>query len=358
VIIGVPPGAHTDKCNGIKLDQNHDLELDGDVYIAGVRLAVNTLQPGYARLDGGMWMTISGQGPDNPGQLHGNITIGYTSDWHNLPVGKQGPWRVTCRDLLVTAAPTGGSPVYKFWYQNQVIDGKDVRAFGQWFNINVNGKNTRIYSREQDGDKPMPNSGTWKDPETGVTYGGSPTNDLGGAPEAGLSNAQSFKKYGLAYGGEVAPCHASDPEIFGIECPTDATEPPTHVLSVKATASPLTVQAGGVVVLSAVVVDEPDDPNAPPCPNALQWSADNGTFANPTQLSTSWTAPATADVVRITATVTCADGEVASDTVSVQVTAADPVLTHYTGVPTGTSVDGGKTITPNPPSEWNWTPEK
>jgi hypothetical protein len=40
-----------------------------------------------------------------------------------------------------------------------------------------------------------------------------------GAPEAGLTNAQTWSKYKIAIGGQVAPCVKTRPTIRGLVCP-------------------------------------------------------------------------------------------------------------------------------------------
>ena len=56
------------------------------------------------------------------------------------------------------------------------------------------------------------------------------------------------------------------------------------------------------------------------CVLTYQWSAPTGTFANPTQQNTVWTAPMTPGTVPVTVTGTCPqDGMKASDTVNITV---------------------------------------
>jgi hypothetical protein len=98
-----------------------------------------------------------------------------------------------------------------------------VTVLWTWTNRNVNGKNSRVYVPEQGQFAPMPTTGTWTDPATGVTYNG-----LKGIDTPGLTTAQAFAQFGVAYNGEVASCNQITPKVYGYLCPPgdDAGPPP------------------------------------------------------------------------------------------------------------------------------------
>jgi hypothetical protein len=335
-IIGGDPGQRTDRLSGVRLDQNHDFTLR-DPYIAGVRVGVSVLQPGYAQLDPAVWLTIAGESAAHLGEIHGNIGVDYERDTHNQPHGSQAQGVATLRDLLVTAEPTGGYPAYRYYFWQAPMDGMDVTVPWRWLNTHVNGRDSEVFSPEQGADAPMPTTGTWTDPRTGYTW-----LDLVGASTAGLTNAQAFAQEHVAYSNRVATCAVTD-QVNGFECPQGEIpiDPKPHLLSVQAAAQPRTVLAGGSIAVSASVQDSTG------CAVTAQWSAPAGTFVTATATQTSWTAPAAAVSVPLTVTVRCpTDGKTATDTISVTVN-APPVL-NCIGTLVGTSSDGGKTVTQLP----------
>ena len=89
---------------------------------------------------------------------------------------------------------------------------------------------------------------------------------------------------------------------------------PQHTLSVDAQCNPCTVDVGATSNVTATAKDSIG------CVVTYRWSAPTGTFANPTQQNTVWTAPNTAGTVPVTVTATCpSDNMSASDTVNIQV---------------------------------------
>ncbi len=91
---------------------------------------------------------------------------------------------------------------------------------------------------------------------------------------------------------------------------------PEHVLSVEAACDPCAVEVGQASTVTATVNSSIS------CAVTYQWSAPSGTFANPTERSTRWTAPNQAGTVPVTVTVTCpTDNKTASDSVNIQVNA-------------------------------------
>jgi outer membrane protein OmpA-like peptidoglycan-associated protein len=90
--------------------------------------------------------------------------------------------------------------------------------------------------------------------------------------------------------------------------------PPQHTLTVDAQCNPCTVTVGETSKLTATAQDSIG------CVITYQWSAPTGTFANPAQQNTVWTAPNTPGSVPVTVTGTCPqDGMKASDTVNITV---------------------------------------
>jgi len=87
-----------------------------------------------------------------------------------------------------------------------------------------------------------------------------------------------------------------------------------HTLTVDAQCNPCTVEVGGTSKLTATAQDSIG------CVITYQWSAPTGSFANPAQQNTAWTAPNTPGTVPVTVTGTCpTDSMKASDTVNIQV---------------------------------------
>jgi outer membrane protein OmpA-like peptidoglycan-associated protein len=97
--------------------------------------------------------------------------------------------------------------------------------------------------------------------------------------------------------------------------PPPVTAPaPQHTLTVDAQCNPCTVEVGGTSKLTATAQDSIG------CVITYQWSAPTGSFANPAQQNTAWTAPNTPGTVPVTVTGTCpTDNMKASDTVNIQV---------------------------------------
>jgi peptidoglycan-associated lipoprotein len=89
---------------------------------------------------------------------------------------------------------------------------------------------------------------------------------------------------------------------------------PEHTLTVKARCEPCTVEVGKTSTVTADAVDSIG------CAITYRWSAPTGTFSNPADRQTPWTAPMQEGPVPLTVTVTCpSDNKTASDTVTVQV---------------------------------------
>jgi outer membrane protein OmpA-like peptidoglycan-associated protein len=96
--------------------------------------------------------------------------------------------------------------------------------------------------------------------------------------------------------------------------PPPVVEKPVHTLTVDAQCNPCTVTVGETSKVTATAQDSIG------CVITYQWSAPTGTFANPAQQNTVWTAPMTPGTVPVTVTGTCpTDNMKASDTVNIQV---------------------------------------
>ncbi len=93
--------------------------------------------------------------------------------------------------------------------------------------------------------------------------------------------------------------------------PAPANRPPT----VKARCEPCTVEVGRQLTASADAQDPDGDTLR------YRWTAPTGTFANPAERQTPWTAPGQVGAVPLTITVDDGRGMTASDTVTVQVIA-------------------------------------
>ena len=103
--------------------------------------------------------------------------------------------------------------------------------------------------------------------------------------------------------------------------PTPAPPAPQHTLTIDAQCNPCTVEVGATSNVTATAKDSIG------CTLMYRWSAPSGTFANPAQQNTVWTAPNTVGAVPVTVTGTCpTDNMSASDTVNIQVVAR-PVKT-------------------------------
>jgi outer membrane protein OmpA-like peptidoglycan-associated protein len=89
---------------------------------------------------------------------------------------------------------------------------------------------------------------------------------------------------------------------------------PQHTLTVDAQCNPCTVEVGATSKVTATAQDSIG------CVITYQWSAPTGTFANPAQQNTVWTAPMTPGTVPVTVTGTCPTDKLsASDTVNINV---------------------------------------
>ncbi len=89
---------------------------------------------------------------------------------------------------------------------------------------------------------------------------------------------------------------------------------PDHVLGVKASCNPCTVEVGKASTVSAVANSSIG------CTVTYNWTAPTGKLTNPAAQSTPWTAPMTEGTVPVQVTVTCPqDGKTASDTVNINV---------------------------------------
>jgi outer membrane protein OmpA-like peptidoglycan-associated protein len=111
------------------------------------------------------------------------------------------------------------------------------------------------------------------------------------------------------------------PPIAGrpVEVPPPPPPPPPvaeHNLAVDAQCDPCTVEVGATSNVTATAKDSIG------CVITYRWSAPTGTFANPAQQNTVWTAPNTPGTVPVMVTGTCpSDNLSASDTVNIQVVA-------------------------------------
>ena len=111
------------------------------------------------------------------------------------------------------------------------------------------------------------------------------------------------------------------PGVAGIPIPVPPPPPtpppaaaPQHTLTIDAQCNPCTVTVGETSKVTATAMDSIG------CVITYQWSAPTGTFANPAQQNTVWTAPNTPGTVPVTVTGTCpTDNMKASDTVNIQV---------------------------------------
>jgi peptidoglycan-associated lipoprotein len=98
---------------------------------------------------------------------------------------------------------------------------------------------------------------------------------------------------------------------------------PVHTLTVKAECNPCTVEVGKSSTVTATAQDSIG------CSVTYRWTAPSGTFVQPAERQTLWTAPQTEGSVPVTVTVTCpTDNKTASDTVNIQVT--KPPVRNYT----------------------------
>jgi outer membrane protein OmpA-like peptidoglycan-associated protein len=132
-------------------------------------------------------------------------------------------------------------------------------------------------------------------------------------------NVDSDDNFGTKFGWQFRIGY--HPGVAGIPVPIPPPPPPPtpapapqHTLTVDAQCNPCTVEVGGTSKVTATAQDSIG------CVITYQWSAPTGTFANPAQQNTVWTAPNTPGTVAVTVTGTCpTDNMKASDTVNIQV---------------------------------------
>jgi outer membrane protein OmpA-like peptidoglycan-associated protein len=109
------------------------------------------------------------------------------------------------------------------------------------------------------------------------------------------------------------------PGVAGPPVPLPPPPPPPppvaqHTLTVRAQCDPCTVEVGATSNVTATAQDSIG------CVLTYRWNAPTGTFANPAQQATVWTAPNQPGTVPVTVTATCpSDNVSASDTVNIQV---------------------------------------
>jgi outer membrane protein OmpA-like peptidoglycan-associated protein len=133
-------------------------------------------------------------------------------------------------------------------------------------------------------------------------------------------NVDSDDNFGTKFGWQFRigyhPPIASRP----VPVPPPPPAPPVaaveHTLTVEAECDPCTVEVGATSNLTAKAQDSIG------CAVTYRWSAPTGTFADPAQQNTVWTAPNQIGTVPATVTATCAtDQKSASDTVNLNVIA-------------------------------------
>ncbi len=134
--------------------------------------------------------------------------------------------------------------------------------------------------------------------------------------DAGITDSDDNfgTKYGWQFRLGYHPGVAGKPVALPPPPPAPVVEKPAHTLTVDAQCNPCTVTVGETSKITATAQDSIG------CVITYQWSAPTGTFANPAQQNTVWTAPTTPGTVPVTVTGTCpTDGMKASDTVNIQV---------------------------------------
>ena len=136
--------------------------------------------------------------------------------------------------------------------------------------------------------------------------------------DAGFDSDDNFgTKFGWQFRIGYHPGVAGRPVALPPPPPPPAPAPaPQHTLTVDAQCNPCTVEVGATSNVTATAMDSIG------CVITYRWSAPTGTFANPAQQNTVWTAPNTTGTVPVTVTGTCpTDNLSASDTVNIQVVA-------------------------------------
>jgi outer membrane protein OmpA-like peptidoglycan-associated protein len=134
--------------------------------------------------------------------------------------------------------------------------------------------------------------------------------------DAGVDSDDNFgTKFGWQFRVGYHPGVAGRPVALPPPPPPPPPPPaPQHTLTVRAQCNPCTVEVGATSNVTATAQDSIG------CVITYRWSAPTGTFANPAQQNTVWTAPAQPGTVPVTVTGTCpSDNLSASDTVSIQV---------------------------------------
>jgi outer membrane protein OmpA-like peptidoglycan-associated protein len=134
----------------------------------------------------------------------------------------------------------------------------------------------------------------------------------------GRSNFGSFDdETGDAFGFQFRIGYHPGVRVYAPPPPPPLPPPPVkpdHVLGVKASCNPCTVEVGKASTVSAVASSSIN------CVVTYNWTAPTGKLTNATARETPWTAPMTEGTVPVTVTVTCPqDGKTASDTVNINV---------------------------------------
>lgn len=186
-----------------------------------------------------------------PFNVTDSVLINRQNYWQQTPWANTGggsalaPRLVTLRNVLMQKPPTVSVSEYKaISLSYRVTDpGQNVIASDvlQVFSHNgVQGADFQVYQGQQFAGWIVPTSGG--------------SNHLVGAPVANLTNAQALAQYGVAIGGEIAPCldMTTHPEIGGFTCPIvtlpQITQQPASVtIALSCQVATFTVQANGNV---------------------------------------------------------------------------------------------------------------
>jgi outer membrane protein OmpA-like peptidoglycan-associated protein len=133
--------------------------------------------------------------------------------------------------------------------------------------------------------------------------------------DVGIDSDDNFgTKFGWQFRIGYHPGVAGRPVPLPPPPPPPPPAAPSHTLTVDAQCNPCTVEVGATSNVTATAQDSIG------CVLTYQWSAPTGTFANPAQQNTVWTAPNTPGTVPVTVTATCpSDKMSASDSVNIQV---------------------------------------